>query len=78
MPATIADLDDFHTFAARRVREAPDSFEFGDLVRDWLWQRQCEEIRAIVRQGKLDIEAGRGRDAFEHAEEVRIKFGLSR
>jgi hypothetical protein len=78
MPATLADLDDFHTFAAKRVQESPESIEFGDLVRAWLDEREREEVRAIIRQGNRDIEAGLGRDALEHAEEMRIKYGIPR
>ena len=76
MPATLADIDDFHRFAANEVRDASRSIEFNDLVRAWLRQRERDDVNAIIRQGMLDIAAGRGMPADEFNQLMREKYGL--
>ena len=76
MPATLADIDDFHRFAANEVRDTSRSIEFNDLVRAWLRQRERDEVNATIRQGLRDIEAGLGRPAREVMEELRVQYGI--
>ncbi len=72
MPATLADLDDFHQFAASQVQDASRSLEF----KEWLRQREREEVNTFIRQGMRDIEAGLGRPAREVMDELRIPSGF--
>jgi hypothetical protein len=76
MPATLAELDDFHRFAANEVRRSAETPEFKDLVREWLRRREREEVNAIIRQGLSDIDAGLGRPAREVMEELRVEYGI--
>ncbi len=76
MPATLQDLDQFHRFAREQISDPDCALTLVELMREWSRLRDRDEIHSIIRQGLCDIDAGLGVDAFEHLEEMRVKYGI--
>ncbi len=76
MATTKAEIDNFHQFALERLANRPDAAELDELLVEWYDTREREEVHEIIRIGIADIEAGRGRDAFEFTQETLKKYQI--
>jgi hypothetical protein len=76
MAITISDLDNFHRFAAEKLRSGGADLDLDELLMLWYDEQDRDQVNAIIQQGLEDIEAGRGRPARQVAEELRQRFNL--
>ena len=80
MNAVLDQLDRFHHFAQQKLQNGgAESLE--ELLDLWRIENPSdevqEEIHSAIRQGLADIEAGRGREACEVLQELRLKYNLT-
>lgn len=76
MSITIAELDDFHSFATEKIRVDQTGFTLDDLVMEWDSLQNREEVNEAIREGLADIEAGRTELASDVSHELRDKYQL--
>ena len=79
---TIHDqLDSFHRFASERLRNGSRDLTMPDLFELWALENpsatELADVAAIIRQGDIDIAAGRAESVEKVNEELRRKFNLS-
>ena len=71
---TQQQLEEFHQFALRRLRQMPDEVELDDLLLQWYDSKDTESINAIICQGLEDMESCKGKPADDVSRELRSKF----
>ena len=76
MAVTQDELDSFHRFATERLRKSEEELTIDDLVIEWDSVRNREDINAAIREGLVDIDAGRTRPADQVTEEIRKKHNI--
>ena len=75
MSVTPADLQSFTDYAHARINNGGVE-SMAHLLRDWLAEREREEVNAAIRAGLADLEAGRTRPADDFMAEVRERIAL--
>ncbi|MCH8044914.1 MAG: hypothetical protein IID44_14470 [Planctomycetes bacterium] len=73
MAVTELDLQSFAAFVREQATSGPD-LSITELAQEWDAARQRDEVKAAIREGLADIEAGRTRPAREFMAEVREKL----
>ena len=75
MSVSNKDLNDFHQFALS-VRQENASSSVEELVAQWRAKKERAETNEAIRQGHVEIEAGKGRPAAEVMADMKTKFNL--
>ena len=77
---TMEQLDSFHRFASEQLSNGGADQTIDELFSRWRMDNptptERDEVNAIIRQGIEDIAAGRGQDAEEASEELRVKHNI--
>jgi hypothetical protein len=76
MPTTREELESFHEFAARRLKDASSDLSLDDLLMEWADSRDRAAINEAIRRGLADVDAGRHEPADQALEKIRQEFGL--
>ncbi len=77
MSVTIEELQSFHEYAKQAIDRGDQELSMDELLMQWLDLRDADDINAVIRNGLVDIDAGRGRPAREVMNELRQKYGDS-
>ena len=76
MPTTREELESFHEFAARRLKDASSEPSLDDLLMEWADSRDRATINEAIRRGLADVDAGRHEPADQAMEKIRQEFGF--
>lgn len=76
MATTSEELESFHQYAARRLKDAGSELSLDDLLTEWADSRDREAINEAIRRGLADVDAGRHEPADEAMEKIRREFGF--
>ncbi len=76
MATTREELESFHEFAARRLKDSGSEPSLDDLLTEWADSRDREAINDAIRRGLADVDAGRHEPADQAMEKIRREFGL--
>jgi predicted transcriptional regulator len=77
MATTREELESFHQYAARRLKDAGSEPSLDDLLTEWADSRDREAINEAIRRGLADVAAGRHEPADQAMERIRHEFGFS-
>jgi predicted transcriptional regulator len=76
MATTREELENFHEYAATRLRETSTELSLDELLMEWADRRDRSEINAAISRGLADIDAGRFEPADQAMARIREEFGL--
>jgi hypothetical protein len=78
MATTREELESFQRFASQRLAGAGSEPSLDELLLEWADDRDRLQIKAAIRRGLADIEAGRHQPADVVMEKIRVEFGFPR
>jgi predicted transcriptional regulator len=76
MATTGEELENFHQFAARRLKDDSAEPSLDDLLMGWADTRDRVAINEAIRRGLADVDAGRHDPAEQAMEKIRQEFGF--
>ncbi len=76
MATTREELESFHEFAARRLKDSSSEPSLDDLLTEWADSRDRAVINDAIQRGLADVEAGRHEPADQVMEKIRQEFGF--
>ncbi len=74
MATTREELESFHQYAARRLKDGGSEPSLDDLLTEWADSRDREAINEAIRRGLADVNAGRHESADPATEKTRREF----
>jgi hypothetical protein len=76
MANTREELESFHEYAARRLKEGESEPSLDELLMEWADCRDRATIDEAIRRGLADVDAGRHEPADQAMERIRQEFGF--
>ena len=76
MSTTLDELESFHQYAARRLKDGGSEPSLDELMMEWADSRDRGAVNEAIRHGIADVDAGRHQPADQVMEQIRCEFGF--
>jgi len=76
MPVTFEEMQSFHEYARRRLKDGTPAVSLDELFMEWADRRDRSAINDAIRRGLTDVESGRYEPAADAMEKIRQQFAF--